>query len=146
MSATQTDPGDDGDVLSLGRRYRSKLDRLHSLDEKWLAMADDARCLLANVDASKFEVVAAAHATLVDGENLFLAVFRRRTETVADIFIKSMHAFMLLDRGDFNAPDMARRALADIALTAAKIAGIDCASAGSPGMAGRMKDTLTGPV
>jgi hypothetical protein len=137
---------DDGDVLSLGRRYRSKLDRLHSLDEKWQAMTDDARCLLANVDASKFDVAAAAHDALMDSERLFLAVFRRRTETVADIFIKSIHAFMLLDRGDDDARDLARRALADIALTAAKVAGMDFASAGSPGMAGRMRDTLTGPV
>ena len=46
----------------------------------------------------------------MDSENLFLAVFRRRTETVADISIKAIHAFMLLDRGlDEEARDLARR-------------------------------------
>jgi hypothetical protein len=33
---------DAGDVLSLGRRYRSALDRLDTLDERWIDMADDA--------------------------------------------------------------------------------------------------------
>jgi hypothetical protein len=74
-------------------------------------MEADARCWLGNVDASKFDVAAAAHAVLMDSENLFLAVFRRRTETVADISIKAIHAFMLLDRGlDEEARDLARRA------------------------------------
>jgi hypothetical protein len=86
------DQVDEGAVLSLGRRYRSSLDRLRSLDERWLAMEDDARCWLGNVDASKFDVAAAAHGALMDSENLFLAVFRRRTETVADISIKAIHA------------------------------------------------------
>jgi hypothetical protein len=85
---------DAGDVLSLGRNYRSTLDRLYSLDEKWIGMPDDARCWLCNVDSSKFDVVAAAHAALLDSENLFLAVFRRRTETVADIAVLAIHAFM----------------------------------------------------
>jgi hypothetical protein len=140
---------DDGSVLSLGRKYRSTLDRLHSLDEKWTRMDDDARCWLGNVDASKFDIAAAAHTALVDSENL-LAVFRRRTETVADIFIKSIksiHTFMPLDRGlDEDARDLARRAPADIAHTPAKVAGMDFSAAGSPGMVGRMRDTLTGPV
>ena len=74
-------------------------------------MEADARCWLGNVDASKFDVAAAAHAVLMDSENLFLPVFRRRTETVADISIKAIHAFMLLDRGlDEEARDLARRA------------------------------------
>ena len=98
-------------VLSLGRRYRSRPDRLRSLDEKWLVWRL-TRCWLGNVDASKFDVAAAAHAVLMDSENLFLAVFRRRTETVADISIKAIHALMLLDRGlDEEARDLARRAL-----------------------------------
>ena len=37
---------DDGGVLFLGRKYRSTLDRLYSLDEKWMGMTDDARCWL----------------------------------------------------------------------------------------------------
>jgi hypothetical protein len=107
-------------------------------------MEDNARCWLGNDDASKFDVASAAHAVLMDSENLFLAVFRRRTETVADISIKAIHAFMLLDRGlDEEALDLARRALADIAITAAKVAGMDFSAVGAPGVTGRLRSILS---
>jgi hypothetical protein len=130
-------------VLSLGHRYRSTSDRLYSLDEKWIGMADDARCWLGSVDASKFDVAAAAHAALEDSERLFVAVLRRRTETVADVAVLAIHAFMLLDRGpDDQALGLARRALADIALTTSGLAGMDFSAVGAPGVLGRVRAAL----
>jgi hypothetical protein len=134
---------DDGDTVSIGRRYRSTLDRLRSLDDKWAGMADDARCWLGGVEASKFDVVAAAHDALIESEHLFLAVFRRRTETVTDIAVLATHAFTLLDRGeDDGALSLVRRALADIASTGAKMAGLDFSMLGPPGIHTRVRECL----
>ena len=61
------DTPDDGDVLSIGRRYRSARDRLDTLDARWIGMADDA--------PGKWETAEAAQAVLQDSERLLLAVF-----------------------------------------------------------------------
>jgi hypothetical protein len=51
---------------------------------------------------------------------------------------------MLLDHGlDEDARDLARRALADIAITAAKVAGRDFSAVGAPGVTGRLRSTLS---
>jgi hypothetical protein len=123
------------------------LDRLYSLDEKWLGMTDDARCWLGAVEASKFDAAAAAHEALVDSERLFLAAFRRRAETVADIAVNAAHDFMLLDRNaDDEALNLARRALADIATTGAEVAGMDFSAIWAPRMHGRLRDALSGQI
>jgi len=79
----------------------------------------------------------------LEGEQLLLAVFRRRTETVADIAVTAAHAFTVLDR-DPEAPPVALllRALADIATTATKAAGLDFSMIGPPELAGRLRGCL----
>src|SRR4051794_17588169 len=115
------DAPDAGDVLSLGRHYRSTIDRLDTLDERWISMADDA--------PGKWDAAAAALAVLQESERLSLAIFRRRPETVADVAVAAAHAFALLDReaGELEAPSLplVLRALANIATTTTKLAGLD---------------------
>jgi hypothetical protein len=61
---------DAGDVLSIGRRYRTALDRLDTLDERWIGLTDDA--------PGKWDAAAAAQAALHDAERLLLSSFHRR--------------------------------------------------------------------
>jgi hypothetical protein len=131
---------DTGDVLSLGRRYRSALDRLNTLDERWISMADDA--------PGKWDAAAAAHAVLQDSERLLLAVFHRRAETIADVAVVAAHAFTVLD-GEMRSLEepslplaLVLRALADIATTATKSAGLDFSMIGPPDLAGRLRVRL----
>jgi hypothetical protein len=46
----------------------------------------------------KWDTATTATAVLLESERLLVAVFRRRTETVADVAVKAAHAFTLLDR------------------------------------------------
>ena len=136
------DAPDDGDVLSIGRRYRSARDRLDTLDARWIGMADDA--------PGKWETAEAAQAVLQDSERLLLAVFHRRTETVGDIAVLASHAFTVLHREvlEQEAPSAAAtsalRALADISATAAKLAGLGFDMIGPPGLGVRVRANLEG--
>ena len=124
-------------MLSLGRCYRSALDRLDTLDERWISMADDA--------LGKRDMAAAAHAVQQDSERLFLAIFHRRTETVADVAVMGARAFVLLDR-EQEAPGRAvalvLRALADIATTATKATGLDFSMIGPLDLSARLRACL----
>jgi hypothetical protein len=129
------DAPDAGDVLSLGRRYRSALDRLDTLDERWISMENDA--------PGKWDAAAAARAVLQESERLELAVFRRRPETVSDVAVVAAHAFILLDReiGELETPNLplVLRALANIATTATKSAGLDFSMIGPPDLPTRLR-------
>jgi hypothetical protein len=128
---------DAGDVLSIGRRYRTAMDRLDTLDERWTSMADDA--------PGKWDTAAAAQAALEDAERLLLSTFQRRTETVGDIAVMAAHAFVVLDRAVHAreepdpAVELALRGLADIATTAAKAAGLDFSMIGPPCLPARFR-------
>jgi hypothetical protein len=132
---------DAGDVLSIGRRYRAALDRLDTLDERWIGMADDA--------PGKWDAAAAARDALLDTERLLLSTFHRRTETVGDIAVTAAHAFVLLDRSmhDHEGRDPALvlvlRGLADIATTATKAAGLDFSMIGPPCLPAQLRTCLS---
>jgi hypothetical protein len=131
---------DDGDVLSIGRRYRSTLGRLYNLDTRWVGMVDGA--------PGKWEAAEAARAMYQESERLLLAVFRRRSDTIGDIAVMAAHAFAVLDRSmcSQEMPDRASvlvlRGLADIAATASKAAGVDFSMIGPPGIHTRVRECL----
>jgi hypothetical protein len=128
---------DAGDVLSLGRRYRSPLDRLDTLDERWIDMADDA--------SGKWDAAAAAHAVLQDSERLLLVVFHRRTEMVADVAVMAAHTFAVLDRemrtqeASGCSSVLLLWALANIATTATTSAALDFSMIGPPDLPARLR-------
>ena len=109
MVVALSDAPDDGDVLSLSRRYRSTFDRMRrsmTSGAVWRTMALLPRPGERTI--SKFDIAAAAHALLMESGRLFIAVFRRRTETVADIAVVAGHAFVLLDREVTDNPPTCR--------------------------------------
>ena len=137
---TTVDTADDGSVLAIGRRFRATLDRFNSLEERWVLMADDA--------PGKLEAATVAYNIRAESERLFLAVLRRRSESLAGVAVMAAHGLVALDRSGLDSDGsarliaLARRALADIATTTAKAAAVDLSGIGPPTLRGRLRACL----